>query len=59
MKIENPATCEDCLAFLVQSGKMESTDKTILKSIHRQVSRKTAMTDRQVCFSKAKTFNLW
>jgi len=54
MKIENPATCEDCLAFLVQSGKMESTDKTILKSIHRQVSRKTAMTDRQYALVKQK-----
>ena len=47
MKIENPATCEDCLAFLVESGKMETEDKTILRSIHKQVSRKTAMTDRQ------------
>ena len=54
MKIENPATCEDCLAFLVESGKMETADKTILRSIHKQVSRKTAMTDRQFALVKQK-----
>ena len=54
MKIENPATCEDCLSFLVESGKMENVDRTILRSIDKQISRKTAMTDRQFAVVKQK-----
>jgi hypothetical protein len=54
MKLENPSTCEDCLSFLVESGKMEIVDRTILRSIDRQISRKTAMTDRQFAVVKQK-----
>ena len=54
MKLENPSTCEDCLSFLVKSGKMESIDRTILRSIDRQLSRETAMTDRQFAVVKQK-----
>ena len=54
MKLEKPSTCEECLSFLVNSGKMESVDKNILRSIDKQLSRKTAMTDRQFAVVKQK-----
>ena len=54
MKLEIPSTCEDCLSFLVESNKMITPDKTILKSINRQLSRKTPMTDRQYALVKQK-----
>tara|TARA_X000000950_G_scaffold285820_1_gene392797 strand:- start:1207 stop:2436 length:1230 start_codon:yes stop_codon:yes gene_type:complete len=54
MKLENPSTCEDCLAFLVDSGKVAISDKVILRSMYKQLSRQTPMTDRQYALVKQK-----
>tara|TARA_E500000178_G_scaffold78121_1_gene76263 strand:- start:1207 stop:2433 length:1227 start_codon:yes stop_codon:yes gene_type:complete len=57
MKIENPSTCEDCLAFLVSSNKLAIEDKTILTSMNRQLIKKVALTDRQYALVKQRLLN--
>ena len=62
MKLEKPSTCEDCLAFLIGQGAVSIEDKSILNSLHRQLNKKIALTDRQFALLKGKLLNysrLW
>lgn len=54
MKLENPSTCEECLQYLLTNNVVTVPDKSILRSINKQLIRKTAMTDRQYALVKQK-----
>ena len=57
MKLEKPSTCEDCLSFLLKEGQASISDKGILVSLNKQLSKKIALTDRQYALLKGKLLN--
>lgn len=47
-------TVEDCIEHLIAIGNIDVSDRVIMNSVYRQISRKLALTDRQHVMMKEK-----